>query len=143
MNRIAVSLVTVVVSGSVLAGCGGDSPYCAAVKEHQATLGAFGKAASDAAFAKEAAAVRDIAATEPEKVAKDWTAIDRAMQGVRTAQKKTGLTFADLSDPDQRAEADTDDVETIEKAYAAFNDTAKQRATVVKDVKATCDITLK
>ena len=143
MNRIGVTLVTLAVSGSVLAGCGGDSPYCAAVKEHQVTLGSFGKAATDAAFAKEARAVREIAATKPEKVAKDWSAIDRAMRGVQAAQKKTDLTFAELADPEKRAAADTDDVETIDKAYAAFNDTAKQRTAVVKDVKTTCDITLK
>ena len=143
MNRIAVTLVTLAVSGSVLAGCGGDSPYCAAVKENQATLGSFGKAASDAAFAKEARAVRQIAATKPEKVAKDWSAIDRAMRDVQTAQKKTGLTFGDLADSEKRAAADADDVETITKVYSAFNDTVKQRTAVVKDVKTTCDITLK
>lgn len=143
MNRTATVLVTTLVAATTLAGCGGDSPYCAAVKDEQPALNAFGKASTDAVFAKEATAVRAIAATKPEKVAKDWTAIDRAMRGVLSAQKKTGVSFADLADPDQLAEVDSDDLETINKAYSAFNDTADQRKRVVQDVKTTCDVTLK
>ena len=143
MNRTVAALVTGLVATGVLSGCGGDSPYCAAVKDNQPALNTFGRATTDAAFAKEAKAVRAIAATDPEKVAKDWTAIDRAMRGVLSAQKKTGLTFADLADPDKRADADSDDIETVNKAYAAFNDTSSARLAVVRDVSSTCKVDLK
>lgn len=142
MNRTAAALVTSLVATGVLTACGGDSPYCAAVKQNQAALDSFGKRTTDAAFAKEAEAVRTIAATEPDNVATDWRAIDKAMRGVLAAQKKTKLTFADLADPDTRAEADSDDIETVNKAYSAFNDTAKQRLAVVRDVSSTCEVDL-
>lgn len=143
MTRTAAVVAVTLLGGSLLGGCGGDSPYCAAVKQNQAALNSFGTAVSDATFAKEAKAVRAVAATDPEKTAKDWTAIDKAMRTVLKAQKKTGMTFADLGDPDKRAAADSDDIETINKAYGAFNDTAEQRKAVVEDVSSTCDVTLK
>lgn len=142
-TKTAAVLATTLLAAAVLSGCGGDSAYCAAVKENQRALDRFGSATTDAAFAKEARAVRSIAATDPEKVAGDWTTIDRAMQGVQKAQKKAGITFDGLNDPDKRAEADDADVEAIEKAYARFNDTTKQRTTVVADVEKTCKVSLK
>ena len=142
-TRTAAVLAATLLSGGVLGGCGGDSPYCSAVKDNQAALNSFGTAVSDKTFAREAKAVRTIAATEPEKIGDDWTAIDKAMRRVLSAQKKTGITFADLADPDKRAAADSDDIETINKAYGAFNDTVEQRKAVVEDVSSTCDVTLK
>jgi hypothetical protein len=142
-TRTAAVVAATLLGSALLGGCGGDSPYCSAVKDNQAALNSFGTAVSDKTFAREARAVRTIAATEPAKVGDDWTAIDKAMRRVLSAQEKTGLTFADLADPDRRAEADGDDVETINKAYSAFNDTAQQRKAVVEDVTATCDVTLK
>lgn len=142
MTRTATVLVTAVVAATTLAACGGDSPYCAAVKTHQKTLGAFGAKVTDAAFAREAAAVREIAATDPAKVADDWKAIDKAMRRVVTAQNKTGLTFDDLADQDTRDDAGADDIETITQAYASFNDTAQQRKAAVEDAQATCNVTL-
>jgi hypothetical protein len=142
-TKTAAALATALLAATVLGGCGGDSPYCAAVKDNQSALDRFGSAPSDAAFAKEARAVRRIAETDPEKVGRDWKTIDQAMRAVQKAQKKAGITFDGLNDPDKRAEADDADVERIQKAYARFNDTAKQRKTVVADVQKTCDITLK
>jgi hypothetical protein len=142
-TKTAAVLATTLLAATVLSGCGGDSPYCAAVKDNRRALDSFGTATTDAAFAKEARAVRRVAATDPEKVAGDWAAIDKAMQGVLKAQKKAGITFDDLNDPAQRAKVDDADVEAIQKAYGRFNDTAKQRKTVVTDVQKTCDITLK
>jgi hypothetical protein len=141
-TKTAAALATTLLAAAVLSGCGGDSAYCAAVKDNQRALDSFGTTPTDAAFAKEARAVRRVAATDPEKVADDWSAIDRAMRGVQKAQKKAGITFDGLNDPEKRAEADDADVEAIQKAYARFNDTAKQRKTVVDDVKKTCDVTL-
>jgi hypothetical protein len=65
------------------------------------------------------------------------------MRSVQKAQKKAGITFDGLNDPEKRAEVDDADVEAIQKAYARFNDTAKQRKAVVEDVEKTCDVTLK
>ena len=142
MNRTAAALVTALVATSVLSACGGDSPYCSAVKDNQPALDSFGKKTTDATFAKQANAVRTIAATDPDKVAKDWRAIDKAMRGVLAAQRRTKLSFADLADPDKRAAADADDITTVNKAYSAFNDTSRQRLAVVRDVASTCKVTL-
>jgi hypothetical protein len=137
------AVAATLLAASLLAGCGGDSPYCAAVKENQTALNSFGSAVTDATFAKQAAAVRQIAKTDPEKVGDDWAAIDKAMRRVLSVQKKTGLTFDDLNDPEKRAEADGDDIEAVNKAYGAFNDTAKQRKAVAEDAATTCDVRLK
>ncbi|MBD8606184.1 hypothetical protein IFT73_04910 [Aeromicrobium sp. CFBP 8757] len=142
-TRTAAAVVATLLGAGLLGGCGGDSPYCAAVKENQSALDSFGTKVSDKTFAREARAVRAIAATDPAKVGDDWTAIDKAMRRVLSAQKKTGMTFADLNDPEQRADADSDDLETVTKAYGVFNDTAQQRKAVVEDVETTCDVTLK
>jgi hypothetical protein len=147
MNRhrtttVGTVLAAALLAATVLSGCGGQSAYCAAVEKNRSALNSFGQAASDEAFAKEAKAVREIAATDPETVADDWSAIDRAMRGVQKAQKKAGITFDGLADPEKRAKVDDSDIEAINKAYARFNDTAKQRKTVVEDVGTTCDITL-
>jgi hypothetical protein len=142
-TKTAAALATTLIAAAVLSGCGGDSAYCTAVKDNQRALNSFGTATTDAAFAKEARAVRRIAATDPEKIGRDWTSIDTAMRGVLKAQKKAGITFDGLNDPEKRAEADDADVEAIQKAYGRFNDTAKQRKAVVEDVKKTCDVTLK
>lgn len=142
-TKTAAVLATTLLAAAMLSGCGGDSAYCTAVKDNQRALDTFGTATTDAAFAKSARAVRRVAATDPEKVGRDWKAIDQAMRGVQKAQKKAGITFDGLNDPEKRAEADDADVEAIEKAYARFNDTAKQRKAVAEDVKKTCDVTLK
>jgi hypothetical protein len=142
-TKTAAALATALLATTVLSGCGGDSAYCAAVKDNQRALDTFGSATTDAAFAKEARAVRRIAATDPEKVGRDWKAIDRAMRSVQKVQRKAGITFDGLNDPEKRAAADDADIEAVVKAYSRFNDTAKQRKTVVTDVQKTCDITLR
>jgi len=143
MSRTAALLVTAVVAVTALAGCGGDDPYCAAVKEHQAALDTFGEKRTNAGFAAYAEAVRAIASTAPDTSKDDWAKLGSVTDGVLTAQKKAGITLQDMADTDKVGELDPDDLSTLNDAYDTFNGTTKQRTAVVKDVKDVCDITLK
>lgn len=143
MSRIAAVLVTSVVAATVLAGCGGDDPYCAAVKENQSALNSFGEKRTEKGFTTYAKALRAIATTAPDTIKDDWSKLGSVTDGVLKAHDKVGLALDDMTDTAKVAELDSDDLARLNKAYDAFNDTAKQRKAVVADVKKTCEITLK
>lgn len=143
MLRTAAMLVTAVVSTTVLAGCGGDDPYCAAVKEQQSALNSFGQKRTDAGFTTYAKAVRAIATTAPDTSKDDWAKLGSVTDNVIKAQKKAGIALEDMSDTALVEKLSADDLASLNKAYDAFNDTTAQRTAVVKDVKSACDITLK
>lgn len=143
MKKTATVLVTAVVACSVLAGCGGDDPYCAAVKENKAALDTFGQKRTNAGFAKYADALRAITTTAPDSSKDDWAKLGAVTDRVLKAQKKTDIALQDMDDPAKVATLDSADLTSLNNAYGAFNDTTKQREAVVKDVKDVCDITLK
>ncbi|MET0928793.1 MAG: hypothetical protein ABWX74_04715 [Aeromicrobium sp.] len=143
MKKIAAALVTSVVAATVLAGCGGDSPYCAAVKENRTALDSFGEKRTEKGFTTYAEALRAIATTAPDTVKDDWSKLGAVTDGVLKAHDKVGLPLQSMSDTAKVAALDADDLARLNKAYDAFNDTAKQRKAVVADVKKSCEITLK
>nr|MCW2728709.1 hypothetical protein [Aeromicrobium sp.] len=142
MNKTAAVLVTAVVSMTVLAGCSGEDPYCAAVKEQKSVLDSFGKKRTDASFATYAKAVRAITSTAPDTIKDDWAKLGSVTDGVVKAHQKAGIKLEDMT-PENLQKVDSDDLKTLNAAYEKFNGTTTQRTAVVKDVKTACDITLK
>lgn len=143
MNKTAAVLVTAVVAGSVLAGCGGDDPYCAAVKDNKSALDTFGKKRTDAGFTRYADALRAITTTAPDSSKDDWAKLGSVTSRVVKAHKKAGIALQDMDDPAKVGRLSAADLKSLNNAYAAFNDTTKQRTAVVKDVKDVCGVTLK
>jgi hypothetical protein len=142
VRRIAAVLVTVVTATTLLAGCGGDSPYCASVKEHRAQLDSFGEKPSTKAYTRYSRAVHEIRQEAAAEIKPDWTALDKALRAVLTAQKKAGITLEEMANADKLAQLDSDDLTTLNTAYSAFGKTVPQRKAIVADIKSTCDITL-
>lgn len=142
MNRIVAALVTATAVGSLLAGCGGDSPYCAAVKENQKALETFNAKPSTKTYTTYAEAVKAIRAEAPAAVKSDWTKLGTAIDGVLAAQKKADIPLEDVADTSKVEQLDSDDLATLKKAYDAFNKTAPQRKAIVADIQKTCDVSL-
>lgn len=143
MKKTAAVLVTAVMSTTLLAGCSGDDPYCAAVKENKSVLDSFGKKRTNAGYTTYAKAVRAITTTAPDEIKDDWAKLGSVTDGVLKAHKTVGIKLEDMTDPAKLDELDTDDLATLNKSYDRFNDTAAQRTAIDKDVKASCEITLK
>lgn len=143
MNKSAAVLVTAAFALTTLAGCGGDDPYCAAVKEHRSALDTFGAKPTDKAFASYKKAIRAITTTAPDTSKDDWAAVGAAMERVTKAQKAAGIKLEDMDDSAKTAELSSDDLTTLDKAYEAFNKTSAQRKAAFEDVRSVCDITLK
>jgi len=143
MRKIVQLLVTGVVAVSVLAGCGGDDPYCAAVKEQKTALDSFGTKKTDKGLKAEAEAVRLIATEAPDTSKKNWSTVGAALDDVLAALKSGDTTLQAMADPETIRAMPQDDVDRIRKAYSVFNETSVQRAALVEDVASTCDITLK
>ena len=87
MNKSVATLVSTVVAGAVLAGCGGEDPYCAAIQENRSLLDDFGKTRTDAAYTKYAKAVRSITTTAPDDVKDDWAKLGAVTDGVVKAHE--------------------------------------------------------
>ena len=141
-SLLAAGAVTLALA-TTFAGCGSQSPYCAAVEKNQETLDDFGAEKSDKAFASYAAALAAIAAEAPTAVKKDWEALADATNNVVTVHADVGFKLEDMNSAKKREGLSAGDIATINKAYDAFNDTAAQRKAVVADAKQTCDISLK
>jgi len=63
--------------------------------------------------------------------------------GVLKAHDSVGLKLEEMTDAKKIAEVQADDLTKLNDAYKSFNDTAEERAAVVKNVKQECKITLK
>ncbi|NRQ50586.1 hypothetical protein [Aeromicrobium stalagmiti] len=142
MKTIAALVATTVVAAATLAGCGGDSEYCAAVKKDQSTLESFGQKRTDAAFAGYRSATRTIAKLAPTTIRKDWTALSTAIADVQAAQKAAGLKLEDVS-VDAVAQLTPEQGESLNSSYTAFNSAvSKHGKRVAADVKSECSVTL-
>ena len=64
-------------------------------------------------------------------------------QAVVTAHTEVGFKLEDMDSKSKREGLSAGDIESINAAYKAFNDTVDQRKAVVADADKTCDITLK
>lgn len=143
MNRFASALITTVVAGAVLAGCGGDSPYCASVKENQTALDSFGQKRTTAGFTSYDKAVRAIRKTAPDDIKGDWAALDKALRGVLKAHEEVGISLEDMKDPAKLQALGSDDLATLNDSYERFQKTGTQRSAIVANIKSSCSITLK
>ena len=143
MNRFATALVTTAVAGAVLAGCGGDSPYCASVKENQKALDSFGQKRTTAGFTSYDKAVRAIRKTAPDEIKADWAALDKALRGVLKAHDEVGIALEDMKDTTKLQALSSDDLATLNDSYEKFEKTGSQRSAIVADLKSSCSVTLK
>lgn len=143
MKKPLSTLIATVVAGAVLAGCGGDDPYCAAIQENRTVLDDFGQKRTDAAYAKYAKAVRSIATTAPDEVKDDWAKLGAVTDGVVKAHKTADIALEDMGDAAKVGALSEDELASLNQAYEKFNDTAAQRKAVVANAKSACDITLK
>ena len=141
MIRTVALLVTTGVAATVLAGCGGDSAYCAAVKDHESALHSYGKR-TNASFSSSTAATRDIGKVAPADVKKQWAEITAATRGVLTAHRRAGITLQDMTDPAKLAGLGEADRAAIQKSYDRFNTSRAPRKAVVENILAECEITL-
>lgn len=142
MARRFPAALTLAAAAGLLAGCGGQSEYCATVEENATTLESLGKDRTNAAYTEYAETFEAVAADAPEAVAQEWTELAEATRGVLAAQEEVGLALEDMGDDDKVAELSTEQLAALNESYEAFNGTSDQRNAVVKNVKQECDITL-
>jgi hypothetical protein len=126
----------------LLAGCGGQSPYCAAIEKNADQLNSFGKTRTDAAFTGYAKAFSDVAKVAPASVKDDWSRLADVTQGVLAAQEEAGISLEQSGRRAEVAKLEQSQRDTLNEAYETFNDTADQRTAVVKNAKTECEITL-
>lgn len=142
MRRLICVMTLTVIAAITLSACGSD-PYCDKVEQNESTLNSFGNTKSDKAYAKYAKTLKGIAKVAPEDVKSDWQDLADVTSDVLEAQRDAGIKLEDTKDKKKLAKLSPDQLEELNKAYTAFNDTGDQRAAVVKNVKQQCEITLK
>ncbi|MGH3456656.1 hypothetical protein [Aeromicrobium sp.] len=142
MMHAVAGLITTVLAVSTLTACGGDSPYCTAVKDQKTTLNSLGENRTTAAYRSYARAFRSVAKVSPPAVKKDWTELAEVTASVLNAQDKVGIKLEEMSDVDRVKKLSTGQLKSLNNAYEAFNKTTQQRRAVVKNVKQECEITL-
>ena len=135
-------VLSLAVSVGLLAGCGGQSDYCATVEENASTLESLGKDRTNAGYTEYAETFEAVAADAPEAVKQQWTELAEATRGVLAAQEEVGLALEDMSDDDKVADLSSEQLAALNESYEAFNGTDDQRTAVVKNVKTECDIDL-
>lgn len=143
MKKAAALTVTMALAAATLAGCGGDSEYCATVKENVSALDSFGKKKTDAAFTKYRRAANDISKVAPPPSDKDWQALTKAMVSVRKAQKAAGLKLEDTS---AQAVAGLSTAQSVglSNAYEDFTEAVADHGDKIKNqVKSECGVSLK
>lgn len=143
MKKAAALVAATVVASTVLSGCGGDSEYCATVKQNVSVLDTFGKKKTDAKFKKYRRAVNEISKLAPEPVDKDWTALTKSLIEVRDAQKAAGLKLEDVT-VKSVAGLSTAQSTGLNEAYKSFSDAVADHGQAITDnVKSECGVTLK
>ncbi len=140
VRRSALALSFVLGLGT-LTGCSGGGPYCDAVDDAKAQLTGF-SAKTQANFADNAAAVAAIAEVAPEDVQQQWNKIAKVTKRVVNAQKKSGIAMEELDDEERLNALSQADIDRINAAFEAFNDTVEQREDVVRNVSDECGIDL-
>lgn len=141
MRRLIAAIVMAVITSIIISACGAD-PYCDAIEDNKSTLNSFGNAKTNSAYENYAKTARDIAKVAPDDSKKDWNTLVDVTTDVLDAQESVGLKLEETSDDKKLDELSPKEFDELNKAYTKFNDTADQRAAVVKDVKQKCEITL-
>ena len=135
--------VSAAVAAAALAGCGGDSEYCAAVKKEVPVLDTFGKKKTDKAYKNYKRATSELAKVAPDSVRKDWTALTKAISNVQDAQKDAKLKLQDVT-VESVAGLSTAQSQGLNTAYEKFTDAVAEHGQAVKDdVESECGVKLK
>lgn len=143
MKKAATLVAAALVASTTLAGCGGDSEYCAAVKDKVSVLDTFGTKKTDAQFKKYRRAVSEISKLAPEPVDKDWAALTKSLIEVRDAQKDAGLKLEDVT-VKSVAGLSTAQSTGLNEAYKSFSDAvADHGQKITENVKSECGVKLK
>jgi len=139
--RRSVLALCVVLSVGTLTGCSGGGPYCEAVDEAKATFTTFDQR-TRANFEANADAATAVAKVAPDDVRKQWRQIAKATRQVVKAQQKAGIALEDLKAEEKVNALSRSDIDRLDQAFAAFNDTKEQREDVVRNVRDECGIDL-
>jgi hypothetical protein len=96
MTKVPVIVAAVLLSSSLVVGCGSGDRYCNAVKADASTLTNFTSPDVQPDFAKIPAFLRDardLEAKAPPQVKDDWAVITSTLQSLADSLKDAGLTF--------------------------------------------------
>lgn len=140
MRRSVLALCVLLALGG-LTGCSGGGPYCDAVDASRDTLTSFDER-TEQGFAANAEATAAIAEVAPAGVKKQWRQIAKVTKRVTSAQQKAGIALEDLLDDAKVDALSQADIDRLDAAFEAFNDTKQQREDVVKNVNDECGIDL-
>jgi len=139
--RRSTLLLSVALGLGTLTGCSGGGPYCDAVDRGQEPLKTFGTRTS-AAFASYADVTSAVAKAAPADVKEEWQAVAKATRGVVSAYEKAGVRIQDMKDEEKVNALAQADLDRIQAASEAFNDTASQRKELAQHVHDECGIDL-
>ncbi len=125
----------------MLTGCSGGGPYCDAADRGEDSLKTFGQLDS-AAFTSYAEVTTDIAKSAPKDVQAEWKAVAKATRRVVAAHDKADIRIQDMTDEEAVNALSQDDLDRIQAANEAFNDTATQRRDLAQHLHDECGIDL-
>lgn len=125
----------------MLTGCSGGGPYCDAARAGEDSLTTFGEL-NNAAFTSYAEVTTDIAKAAPADVEKEWKAVAKATRRVLAAHRKADIRIQDMTDEVAVNALSQEDLDTIQVANEAFNDTATQRRDLAQHLHDECGIDL-
>ncbi|MFY0406051.1 hypothetical protein [Solicola sp. PLA-1-18] len=145
MRRSLGAVVATTAAAAVLTACGGDSPYCATIRDTEGQLRAIGNAATDADLATAAGAAQRIADVAPEPVDADWRGIASALTSFAETLKTVGITYQDLLAQQNLQDLTDDDraklTTSLEQLRQANSSTVTTR--INDQVQDECDIVIR
>jgi len=155
--RTTAILSTVVLSASVLTGCGGGGgsstdAYCKDLKAAKADFSSLGSSTPDfGKFSDVIDTFHKLAGDAPSEVKSEWKTLDSAMSTLQKDLKDAGLSFDDLGpiSQGQMPEGMTQDDltklgPTLQKAFAKLDDPKFKKASdkIEKHAKSECNVDL-
>lgn len=144
-KRAAASASLLLVATLALSGCLGPSEYCQSAETHETTLRDFGGTRTNEAFTRYAEVADELAGVAPEGDAAKWSTIADATAAVVTAQEALvpQLRLEDMADSTKVNGLSTKQMKAVNATYTAFNDTQKDRQTLVRVLADECDLDLR
>lgn len=125
----------------LVTGCSAGGPYCDAARDGEDSLASFGTL-DDASFASYAKVTTSIAKAAPADVEEEWKAVARATRRVVAAHRKADIRIQDMTDEVAVNALSQEDLDRIQTANEAFNDTASQRRDLAQHLHDECGIDL-
>jgi hypothetical protein len=150
MHRILGMAGAVVLTLTVLTGCGGDDGgsggaggYCDDLSTAKDSfVGLLNNQIDQDTFVELRDSLPALQAEAPAKLAKDWTTFESAVDAFSEAMKKAGLTMDDMRDMGTGSMAGGTDMETAMNAAAALGSAAVSTAqsAIRADALTRCDL---